>query len=203
MAIFDKGSFRAHHLSLVSMIIGFLSGYDSGVAGGILSFTSFQESFGFGDDAISKVQALTVSLQVLGCFVSCFIASFIVEKFGRKKSIIGFSIVFIIGVVIQTAPTNNLGAWYFARVWAGLGQGSLTVAVPIYVSEMAPASIRGRLGSFYQWMYTLGIFTAYWYGRECWGLQFCLLTLCLRRQDQLWHGQRRQPERSKAMANPR
>jgi MFS family permease len=73
-----------------------------------------------------------------------------------------FAVVFIIGVVIQVAPTDNLGAWYFARVFAGLGQGSLTVAVPIYTAEMAPPSIRGRLGSLYQWMYTLGIFIAYW-----------------------------------------
>lgn len=144
------------------MIIGFLAGYDSGVAGGILSFTSFQDSFGFTDDDKTKVQSLTVSLQVLGCFLSCFIASFIVEKYGRRRSIMAFAVVFIIGVVIQVAPTDNLGAWYFARVFAGLGQGSLTVAVPIYTAEMAPPSIRGRLGSLYQWMYTLGIFIAYW-----------------------------------------
>ena len=152
MAIFNKGDFRAHHVSLVSMIIGFLAGYDSGVAGGILSFKSFQNSFGYKDSEQSKVQALTVSLQVLGCFLSCFIASFIVERFGRKRSIMAFAVVFIIGVIIQVAPTDDLGVWYFARLWAGLGQGSLTVAVPIYTAEMAPPSIRGRLGSLYQWM---------------------------------------------------
>ena len=135
--------------------VGFLAGYDSGVAGGILSFSSFQKSFGYSEDDITKVQALTVSLRVLGCFLSCFVASFIVEKYGRKRSITGFAVVFIIGVVIQVSPTDNLGAWYFARVWAGLGQGSLTVAVPIYTAEMAPPAIRGRLGSLYQWMVSL------------------------------------------------
>lgn len=135
MALFSLGDYRAHHVSLVSLMIGLLSCYDSGVAGGILSFASFQRSFGFSDNELSKVQALTVSLQVLGCFLSCFVASFIVEKFGRKKSIIGFAAWFIVGVVIQTAPTNNLGAWYFARVWAGLRQGSLTVAAPVYTER--------------------------------------------------------------------
>ena len=162
MALFNKGDFRAHHISLVSMIIGLLAGYDSGVAGGILSFKSFQASFGFSKADLKRVQSLTVSLQVLGCFLSCFVASFITEKFGRKRSIMAFAIVFLIGVIIQTAPTDNLGAWYFARIWAGLGQGSLTVAVPIYTAEMAPPKIRGRLVSLYQWMYTLGIFIAYW-----------------------------------------
>lgn len=65
---------------------------------------------------------------------------------------------------------------------------------------MAPAKIRGRLGSFYQWMYTLGIFIAYW----------CDLSLSWTRhdiqadmmQDQLRHGKRRQPIGTKAMADP-
>lgn len=133
MALFDLGSFRAHHISLVSMIIGFLSGYDSGVAGGVLSFTSFQKSFGYSEDDKTRVQSLTVSLQVLGCFLSCFAAGFIVEKYGRKRSIMAFTVVFIIGVIIQVSPTDTLGVWYFARLFAGLGQGSLSIAVPIYV----------------------------------------------------------------------
>jgi MFS family permease len=129
MALFDLGSFRAHHVSLVSMIIGFLAGYDSGVAGGILSFTSFQKSFGYSENEKTTVQSLTVSLQVLGCFLSCFAAGLIVEKYGRRKSILAFAVVFIIGVILQVSPTDNLGAWYFARVFAGLGQGSLSIAV--------------------------------------------------------------------------
>ena len=136
MSAFDLGSFRAHHISLVAMIIGFLSGYDSGVAGGILTFTSFQKSFGFSTSELTVVQSLTVSLQVLGCFLSCFVASFIVERFGRKRSILVFAFGFLIGVAIQVSPTDNLGAWYFSRVFSGIFQGSLTVAVPIYTAEM-------------------------------------------------------------------
>jgi MFS family permease len=159
----DKGTLRAHHLALIGMIIGFLAGYDSGVAGGILTFKSFQADFGYsGTAATNRVSALTVGLQILGCFLSCFFAGFVTERVGRRWAVWAFASVFIIGVVLQTAPTNNLGAWYFARLISGLGQGGLSVAVPIFTAEMAPAHIRGRLGSLYQWMYTLGIFTAYW-----------------------------------------
>lgn len=136
MAFFDLGNYRAHHIALVSMIIGFLSGYDSGVAGGILSFKSFQKSFGYSESEKTRVQSLTVSLLVLGCFLSCLIAGLIVERYGRRKSIIGFATWFIVGVALQVAPTDNLGAWYFARFFSGVGQGSLTVAVPsMYTDE--------------------------------------------------------------------
>ena len=66
MALISLGDYRAHHVSLVSLIIELLAGYDSGVAGGILSFASFQKSFSFSDNELPKVQSLTVSLQVLG-----------------------------------------------------------------------------------------------------------------------------------------
>lgn len=159
----NKGTFRAHYLAGISMIIGFLAGYDSGVAGGVLTFKSFQSNFGYSSKAdTTRVNALTVGLQLFGCFLSCFVAGSITERLGRRMGVWIFGAVFVLGVVLQTAPTNNLGAWYFARVVSGLGQGGLTVVIPIYTAEMAPTHIRGRLGSFYQWMYTLGIFTAYW-----------------------------------------
>lgn len=46
---------------------------------------------------------------------------------------------------------------------AGIGMGGLSVVVPMYSAEMmTPKEIRGRCGSFYQWMYTWGVFSAYW-----------------------------------------
>ena len=162
-----KSKLRAHYLALISMTIGFMAGYDSGVAGGILTFESFQNDFGYTKVQQKSVNSLTVSLLTLGAFLSCFIASLTTERLGRRRGVIIFATVFIVGVILQTVPTGKLGAWYFARIVSGLGQGGLTVIVPIFIAEMAPAEIRGRLGSFYQWMYTLGIFTAYWINYVC------------------------------------
>lgn len=157
-----RGNLRVHHLALISMIIGFLSGYDSGVAGGILTFESFQRDFGYTKAQSTAVNSYTVSLQVLGDFVSCLYAWWVTEKLGRRYGVMVFSGIFLVGVVLQVAPTNRLGAWYFARIVSGLGQGGLMITVPIFTAEMAPKHLRGRLGSLYQWQYTLGIFTAYW-----------------------------------------
>jgi MFS family permease len=47
-------------------------------------------------------------------------------------------------------------------VVAGLGMGGQSVVIPMYSAEMTPKEILGRCGSFYQWLYTWGVFTAYW-----------------------------------------
>lgn len=143
-------------------ISSFLAGYDSGVAGGILTYKPFEKDFGYTTKHESKVNSLTVGLEQLGSFLACFIIYPLTNKYGRKYAIIGSSAVFMIGALIQTINTRSLGAWYTGRVIAGLGMGGLSVVVPMYSAEMTPREIRGRCGSFYQWMYTWGVFTAYW-----------------------------------------
>ena len=86
----------------------------------------------------------------------------ITNKYGRKYTIIGSTVIFCIGVIIQVCPTKSLVAWYIGRIVAGIGMGGQSVVVPMYSAEMTPKEIRGRCGSFYQWLYTWGVFTAYW-----------------------------------------
>ncbi len=111
---------------------------------------------------MSKVNSFTVGLEQLGSFVAAFITYPLTNKYGRKYVIMGSAIVFIIGAILQTIDTGSLGAWYTGRIIAGLGMGGMSVVVPIYSAEMTPKEIRGRCGSFYQWLYTWGIFLAYW-----------------------------------------
>ena len=70
--------------------------------------------------------------------------------------------LFCIGCIIQTIPSGSLGVFYAGRFIAGLGLGGATVIVPMYTSEMAPANIRGRIGCFFQWFFTIGIFMSSW-----------------------------------------
>ncbi|KAJ5239599.1 hypothetical protein N7468_004218 [Penicillium chermesinum] len=83
-------------------------------------------------------------------------------RYGRKWTIIGSTELFIIGVIIQAINTRSLPAWYVARIVAGLGMSGQSVVIPMYSAEMTPKEIRGRCGSFYQWMYAWGVFLAYW-----------------------------------------
>jgi MFS family permease len=139
-----------------------LAGYDAGVGGGVLTFAPFIKDFHYTKAQQSKINSLTVGLEQLGSFVSGFIIYPLTNKFGRKYAIIGSAAVFMIGAMIETINTGSLGAWYTARFIAGLGMGGLSVVVPMYSAEMTPKEIRGRCGSFYQWLYTWGIFIAYW-----------------------------------------
>jgi MFS family permease len=132
------------------------------VAGGILSFTSFQKDFGYTSKHQSKVSSLTVGLEQLGSFIAALFVYPLTNKYGRKITIIGSTALFVIGVVIQVISTHSLAAWYVGRVVAGLGMGGQSVVIPMYSAEMTPKEIRGRCGSFYQWLYTWGVFTAYW-----------------------------------------
>ena len=72
------------------------------------------------------------------------------------------SIIFCIGAIVQTINTHSIGAFYAARVVSGIGVGMATVIIPMYSAEMAPKNIRGVLGSFFQFFFTLGVMTSYW-----------------------------------------
>lgn len=143
-------------------ISSFLSAYDSGIAGGILTYKSFQDDFRFTAAHKSKVSSLTVGLEQLGSFVAAMLVYPLTNKYGRKVCIIGSTALFVIGVIIQVNKTHSLGAWYVGRIISGLGMGGQSVVIPMYSAEMTPKEIRGRCGSFYQWLYAWGVFLAYW-----------------------------------------
>ena len=141
--------------------------------GGVLTFKSFDTDYGIapstqkgplrsGQTSGNRAQSLAVSLQCLGAFVACFVIWPINKRIGRKPSLILSSLVFCIGVIIQTISTHSLPAFYVTRVIAGLGLGAATVVVPMYSSEMTPRELRGQIGCFFQLFFTLGIFFSYW-----------------------------------------
>ncbi|PSS05327.1 MFS sugar transporter-like protein [Coniella lustricola] len=157
-----RGKIRAYWLGSVVCIGGFLFGYDSGIVGGVLTLKSFERDYGYTAADATRVDSLAVGLQQLGAFIACFLAWPLTDKLGRRKALMISSLVFCIGALLQTINTHSLATFYVARVIAGLGLGSATVVVPMFSSEMSPPEIRGRIGSFFQWFYTFGIFTSYW-----------------------------------------
>jgi MFS family permease len=80
----------------------------------------------------------------------------VTHALGRKKAIMICSAIFIVGVIIETINTHSRTAFYIGRVIAGLGLGGSSVVVPMFSSEMTPKELRGKIGSFYQLMYTFG-----------------------------------------------
>ncbi|KAF2860917.1 MFS sugar transporter-like protein [Piedraia hortae CBS 480.64] len=156
------GRLRAYWLGAVVCMGGFLFGYDSGIAGGVLTMSSFQRDFGFSKHDKTFVSAMVVSLQQLGAFVACFCIWPFTQRLGRRRAIAICSFIFCIGAIMQTVKSHSRSVFYVGRVIAGLGLGGASVVVPMYSSEMTPKEIRGQVGSLFQLMFTLGIFVSYW-----------------------------------------
>lgn len=98
----------------------------------------------------------------------------IVERVGRKRSIVGSVVVFLLGSSLQ-AGASSYAMLFAGRVVAGLAVGALTMVVPMYMSEIAIPEIRGTLVVTQQLSVTLGILISYWleYGTHCIGGTRC------------------------------
>ncbi|CAO3612096.1 unnamed protein product [Mucor hiemalis] len=143
---------------------GFCFGYDTGVISGVLTMEPFIRTMTDNLDHLAPIQTSVITgLLLAGCFVGSLLAAPLCEKLSRKYTIIVASLVFNIGAAVQTAA-NNYDMMIAGRFVAGLGVGTLSMAVPLYLSELAPKEIRGRLISLQQLMITIGIMVAFWVG---------------------------------------
>ncbi|KAJ1897572.1 hypothetical protein LPJ66_003285 [Kickxella alabastrina] len=156
-------NFQAYFVGAVSALGGFLFGYDIGVMSSILEMEYWKVYF----NRPSSVEVgVIVSLLTAGCFVGSLAAGWIADKFSRKRTIMASSLVFCLGAAIQCGSRNR-GMLIAGRFIAGLAVGCLSMAVPVFQSEIAPAHIRGRLVSLQQWAITWGLLIAFWIDYGC------------------------------------
>eukprot|EP00249_Psilotum_nudum_P036830 c8842_g1_i1 orf=323-1882(-) len=151
---------------------GLMFGYNIGISGGIASMDDFLEKFfpivynkkrhasesnycKFNDE---KLQAFTSSLYFAG-LIATFVASQTTKRLGRKATMIMASIFYIVGVGL-TAGAQNLSMLITGRIVLGCGVGFGNQAAPIYLSEMAPAQLRGGLNIMFQLNTTIGVLFA-------------------------------------------
>jgi MFS family permease len=89
------------------------------------------------------------------------------EKIGRKKTMIIASSVFLLGGTLMTASKGSLNMIYGGRAVAGLGIGASSMVVPVYISETAPPSIRGRLIGIFEIASQGGGMLGFWINYAC------------------------------------
>jgi sugar porter (SP) family MFS transporter len=137
--------------------------------GSVLALKAFKEDFGlptdsagFADEKNASVSSNVVSLLTAGCFFGAIGASFLNERFGRRWTLIGLTVVFLIGAALQTAAHHEIGLIYGGRVIAGLGIGGMSAITPVFVSESAPPEVRGRITGLFQEFLVIGSTFAYW-----------------------------------------
>ncbi|EIE75315.1 hypothetical protein G6F46_003111 [Rhizopus delemar] len=129
---------------------------------------TFPSYFGIEGDAadIARIKGDVVSLLQAGCCVGALLVNFLADPFGRKWTIVLSSIIFIVGSVLQVAA-QNLPTMLAGRFFGGMGIGACSMLVPMYVAEIAPRKLRGRLGTLWQFLIVLGIMMSYWIDYGC------------------------------------
>jgi MFS family permease len=141
--------------------------YDSAFIGTTLALPSFTEEFNFEDYSASKLALLKqniVSVYQAGAFfgsLSAYVSSYYL---GRRWSMAGFTLIFLVGAGIMLAANEarGLAPILGGRVLAGFGVGGLSNMTPIYISELAPPAIRGRLVGFYELGWQAGGLVGFW-----------------------------------------
>lgn len=140
--------------TLVASVGGLLFGYDTAVISGAIGF---MRSFYNLSDIMTGWIA---SCALLGCIAGAMYSGKLSDRAGRKKVLMLSAVLFTISS-IGTAIAPNLWGFVLFRIIGGMGIGIASMLSPMYISEMAPASVRGRLISVFQLGIVTGILVIY------------------------------------------
>jgi SP family sugar:H+ symporter-like MFS transporter len=141
-------------ITLVATIGGFLFGFDSGVINGTVDGLKLA----FNSDSV--VTGFNVASMLLGCAAGAFLAGNLADRFGRRFILIISAIVFTFSGW-GTGIAHNSIEFIIYRLLAGFGVGAASVLAPAYISEVAPAKLRGTLSSIQQIAIITGLFAAF------------------------------------------
>ncbi|KRC79014.1 sugar porter family MFS transporter [Sphingomonas sp. Root241] len=138
----------------VATIGGLLFGYDSGAVNG--TQPGLKAAFALDDAGLG----FTVGSLLIGCFIGAFFAGTLADKMGRRNVMRLAAILFLIGALVQgLAHDHNI--FVIARILGGMAVGAASVLSPAYISEVAPANIRGRMTTVQQIMIISGLTAAF------------------------------------------
>jgi MFS transporter, SP family, sugar:H+ symporter len=141
-------------LCCVAAIGGFLFGFDSGVINGTVDALAKA----FGTDAAGT--GFAVASVLLGCAVGAFGAGRLADSLGRRPTMLLNAILFL-ATAVATGAANSAAFFIAARITAGVAIGGASVLAPMYIAEVAPPHVRGRLASLQQMAIVVGLFSAF------------------------------------------
>lgn len=158
---------RVYACAAIASFASCMIGYDSAFIGTTLALPSFTEEFDFASydpDALALLQANIVSVYQAGAFFGSLFAYGTSHFLGRRKSLFIFAGIFLVGAGIMLAASaeRGLGTILAGRVLAGIGVGGASNMVPIYISELAPPAVRGRLVGIYELGWQIGGLVGFW-----------------------------------------
>jgi SP family sugar:H+ symporter-like MFS transporter len=138
----------------VATIGGLLFGYDSGAVNGTQA--GLQAQFNLDANGLG----FTVGSLLIGCAFGAFFAGRLADLVGRRTVMIVAALLFLIGALIQ-GVTDAHAVFVAARFAGGMAVGAASVLSPLYISEVAPANIRGRMSTLQQVMIITGLTAAF------------------------------------------
>ncbi len=140
--------------SITVALGGFLFGFDTAVISG--AEQSIQKLWGLSDTMIGQMVAMALYGTVIGALFGGIPA----DRYGRRTTLFWIGVLYLISA-IGSAAAPDVYTLMTARFVGGLGVGASSVVAPMYISEIAPASHRGRFVATFQFNIVLGIMVAY------------------------------------------
>src|SRR3569833_1395533 len=141
-------------IALIAALGGFLFGFETVVISG--AEQTLQKIWQLG----SFAQGFTVASSLLGTIFGAIFASIPAQKYGRKKVLQINAVMFIVAAV-GCASVSAWSLFIFFRIIGGIAVGASSMVAPMYISEIAPARLRGRLAGSFQTNIVLGIMIAF------------------------------------------
>ena len=159
-------------LTAVAALGGLLFGYDTAVISGAIGFLKIKFKLS------AAMVGWAASSAIIGCIFGAMFAGWASDKFGRKRVLVLTAILFAISAIGAAFP-DNLTEFAFFRFIGGLGIGAASMVSPLYITELAPAKIRGKLVSYYQLAIVIGILVIFFVntliqgsGDETWNVEY-------------------------------
>lgn len=153
MEKFNKGFI--YFICIVSAMGGLLFGYDWVVIGGAKPF--YEVYFGISDSP--EQQGLAMSIALAGCLVGAMVSGFLADRLGRKPLLLISAFIFLASAY-GTGAFDTFSAFLVVRFIGGIAIGIASGLSPMYIAEVAPSHIRGKLVSLNQLTIVLGILGA-------------------------------------------
>jgi sugar porter (SP) family MFS transporter len=162
------------YLSMICSVValsGLLLGYDTAVISGAIGF--IQTRFGLDPSGMGWA----ASCALAGCVVGVALAGILSDWLGRKKVLILAAFFFLVSA-LGTAFPRTLTEFILFRILGGIAIGAASMTSPMYIAEISPARVRGRMVSINQFAIVIGMLVVYFVnyfianqGTEDWNVQ--------------------------------
>lgn len=150
-------------IAVIASLGGFLFGYDTAVISGTIGFVSDK----FELDAV--MEGWYVSSALVGCVAGVAAAGYLSDRFGRRRILLLAAALFSVSAV-GCALSGSHFALVAYRLVGGVGVGVASMLSPLYISEISPPRVRGRMVALYQLAITIGILCSYFVNAGLLGL---------------------------------